>query len=328
MEQATQFYVAHKWVFLLIPLPLLVYLALPSLKRRRTALLAPFFHRATEVSGLKPRKRAWITPRGIFSWISLILCWVCLLAALSMPQLVQQPDKKIRTARSFLIAADISNSMSETDWVVGGKRSSRWDAVKTIMKDFVRNRKSDQIALVMFGTHAYLQSPLTTDLQVIDWLLDQTAVGMAGETTAIGEAIGFSIKVFREDTVKQRVMLLLTDGNNVVQNIQPMDAAIEAKKDSITIYTLGIGKAHGSSVELNEPMLKDISAATSGRYFNAMDERQLKEVYAELDKLEPIKYEEQSYKPVRLLYMYPLAAALLFGMSFQLLSGVVHLFKS
>jgi Ca-activated chloride channel family protein len=219
--------------------------------------------------------------------------------------------------------------MAQTDWTINGKRESRWDAVKSIMKDFVKDRKSDQIGLVMFGTHAYLQAPLTTDLDAITWLLDQTEVGMAGQMTSIGEAIGFSIKVFKEDTIKQKIMLLLTDGIDAGEGVQPLDAAQAARKDSITIYTLGIGKAHGSGgYDLDEKTLKDIAHVTEGKYFNAMNEGQLKAVYKELDKMEPVKYEEETYKPVQLLYMYPLALALALGLVFHLINGIVNLFRS
>jgi len=312
-------------MFLLLPLPLLAWCLLPSLKKRRAALLVPFFQRAATVAKQKPRRNAWIARRNWLGWLALLLCWVCLLAAASSPRYVGKPGKKIKTVRSFLIAADISFSMAQTDWIYNGKRTSRWGAVKNIMQDFVQHRKSDQIGLVMFGTHAYLQAPLTTDLDAIQWLLDQTEVGMAGQMTSIGEAIGFSIKVFREDTIKQRIMLLLTDGIDAGQQVQPLDAAQEARKDSITIYTLGIGKAHGSGgYDLDEKTLKEIAQVTGGKYFNAMNEGQLKEVYQELDKLQPVQYEEESYKPVQLLYMYPLACALALALAYQLINSLIQ----
>lgn len=319
------FEIAYKWVLFFLPLPLLVYWILPALKKRRAGLLAPFFDQAATISRQRPSKKAWITRRNLFGWLALILCWICLLAAASSPRYVGKPGKKIKTVRSFLIAADISFSMAQTDWVLNGKRTTRWDAVKTIMKDFVQHRKSDQIGLVMFGTHAYLQAPLTTDLDAISWLLDQTDVGMAGQMTSIGEAIGFSIKVFREDTIKQKIMLLLTDGIDAGQQVQPLDAAQEARKDSIIIYTLGIGKAKGSGgYDLDEKTLKDIAHVTGGRYFNAMNEGQLKEIYKELDKLQPVQYEEETYKPVQLLYMYPLALAIALALAFHLVNGIVQ----
>jgi Ca-activated chloride channel family protein len=255
-------------------------------------------------------------------------CWLCLLAAAASPRLVGKAGKKPKTVRSFLIAADISYSMAQTDWVLHGKRTSRWDAVKALMQDFVEKRKSDQMALVVFGTNAYLQAPLTTDLPTISWLLDQTEVGMAGQMTNIGDAISFSINLLKKDTLKQKVMFLLTDGVDTGTDLLPLDAANIAKKDSIIIYTMGIGTAGGKSgYDLDEKTLRAIAAETGGQYFNAMNERELAHVYEVLNKLAPVTYEEESYKPVTLLYYYPLAAAVLLALLFHFLNGVAGLWK-
>lgn len=322
------FEIAYKWVFFLLPLPIIVYALLPALRKRRVALITPSFTRAATLSGQKPAKSAWITRRNFLGWLTLTLCWISLLAAASSPRFVGEPEKKTKLMRSFLIAADISFSMAERDWVIDGKRMSRWEAVRGIMKDFVKERKSDQMGLVMFASHAYLQSPLTEDLTTINWLLDETEVGMAGQMTSIGEAIGFSIKVFRDDTIKQKVMLLLTDGVDSGMDIAPLDAAQAARKDSIIIYTLGIGQAKGSGgYNIDEKGLTELASITGGKYFNAMNEGQLKNVYAELNKLEPVEFEDEQYKPIELLYYYPLLAAAALGLLFHLINGIVHLFR-
>jgi Ca-activated chloride channel family protein len=318
---------AYRWFFLLLPLPPLVYLLLPPLKKARSALIVPFFDRAASLSGQKPRKSAWVTHRSVVNWLTLVLCWISLVTAAASPRYVGEPGKKIVTVRSFLVVADISFSMAETDWVVDAKRSSRWEAVRTILKDFIRQRKSDQLGLVLFGTHPYLQAPLTTDLDAISWLLDQTEVGMAGQMTNIGEAIAFGTGVLKRDTLKQKVMLLLTDGIDEGKSINPLDAAAAAAGDSITIYTLGIGKAHGSGgYNLDEKSLRAIADATKGQYFNAMNEVQLKAVYAQLDNIQPITYTTDNYKPIRLLYMFPLAVAIAMALLFQSINGIVKLF--
>ncbi|MGO4291989.1 VWA domain-containing protein [Chitinophaga sp. RAB17] len=316
------FDIAHKWVILLLPLPLLVYWLLPPLRRRRAALIAPFFQRAVDISGHRPRRNAWVTRRNAFMYGVLILCWLCLLAAAASPRFVSEPAKRPKTVRSFLIAADISFSMAQTDWLVNGRRMSRWEAVKSLMKDFIANRKSDQMALVVFGSNAYIQAPLTTDLPMINWLLDQTEVGMAGQMTNIGDAIAYSVKILKQDTLRQKVMLLITDGVDTGTDLLPLDAANMAGKDSITIYTMGIGKASGSGgYDLDEPTLKAIAAGTGGRYFNAMDEKGLSGVYKALDQLTPVVYQEESYQPVTLLYYYPLVAGVILALVFQFVSG-------
>lgn len=320
------FEIAYKWVWLLLPLPLLVYLLLPPWRRRRTALLAPFFQRAVRISGSRSRKNAWVTRKNAATYIILLLCWACLLAAASSPRFVSKPGKRPKTVRSFLIAADISFSMAQTDWVVNGRRMSRWEAVKALMKDFIAKRESDQMALVVFGSNAYIQAPLTTDLPMITWLLDQTEVGMAGQMTNIGDAIAYSVKILKQDTLRQKVMLLITDGVDTGTDLLPLDAANMAGKDSITIYTMGIGKASGSGgYDLDEPTLKAIAANTRGRYFNALDEKDLSGIYKALDQLTPVVYQEESYQPVTLLYYYPLAAGVILALAFQFISGSYRL---
>lgn len=318
--------IAYKWVALLLPLPLLLYALLPPLRRRRTSLMAPFFQRAVRISGAAPRKNAWITRKNFWMYSVLLLCWICLLAAASSPRYVSKPERQPKTVRSFLIAADISFSMAETDWVVGGKRMSRWEAVKSLMKEFVEKRKSDQIGLVVFGSNAYIQAPLTTDLPMINWLMDQTEVGMAGQMTNIGDAIAYSVKILKEDTLKQKSMLLITDGVDTGTDLLPLDAAGMAGKDSITIYTLGIGKASGSGgYDLDEPTLKAIAHTTGGKYFNALDEKGLSGVYKALDALTPVEYQEERYKPVTLLYYYPLGVGVILALVFQLIAGSLQL---
>ncbi len=319
------FVIAYKWVFLLLPLPLLVFFVLPPFRKRKSALLAPFYWRAAAVSGQHTRRSSWISRRSILAWITLSLCWVLLLAAASSPRFEGEPGKKTRTVRSFLIAADISFSMAQRDWTIGDKTMTRWEAIRFLLKDFIKERKSDQIGLEMFATHAYLQAPLTTDLETVDWLLDQTEVGMAGQMTSIGEAIAFGIKIFQQDTVKQRVMLLMTDGVDGGTDISPLDAAVAAKRDSVIIYTLGIGTAATGGYAIDEKLLTEIAETTGGKYFRATGEQEMQTVYAELNKLQPVVYEENTYKPVVLLYMYPLGLALLLSLAYYLLSGLFRL---
>ncbi len=322
IEHNMHFEIAHKWVFLLLPLPLLVYWLIPPLHKKRSGLFAPFFQRAVEITRKKPKNSAWVSRKNIFSTGALVLCWIGLLAAASSPQLVGQPEKKTKTVRSFLVAADISFSMAQRDWNLNGKQVTRWDAVKFLMKDFLKERKSDQVGLEMFATHAYLQAPLTTDLEVINWLLDETEVGMAGQMTSIGEAISFGIKIFREDSIKQRVMLLMTDGVDGGKEILPLDAAEAAKRDSITIYTLGIGNTASGGYAIDETLLTQIAQTTGGKYFRADNPKEMQQVYAELNKLQPIIYEDDSYKPVILLYIYPLGVTIVLALLVFFINGI------
>ncbi|GAA0877624.1 hypothetical protein GCM10009119_05920 [Algoriphagus jejuensis] len=277
---------------------------------RSASITLPTYDRALNYTGQKPRKSALVKRRNFFEWLVLMLSWALLLAALSSPQLVGKPEMKVKTSRNFLIAADISFSMAQNDWVIDGQKARRWDAVKEVMHEFIEKRKGDRMGLIFFGTNAYVQAPFTPDLQTVAQMLDEADVGMAGQMTHLGKAIAKGVAMFEKDTIETKVMLLLTDGIDSGDDVLPLDAADLAAKDSILIYTIGIGDPGKSGSDLDEGTLQDIADMTNGQYFLAKDESRLAEIYDEVDKLEPIEYEEMENRPVTLLYYYPLGAAL------------------
>ena len=183
------FEIAYKFVFWLFPLPFLLYWILPPLRLKSASLLLPDFEKAQKYTGEKARKSAEIKRRNIISWIFLILIWTGILAALSSPQLVGKPELKVKTSRSFLVVADISFSMAQTDWQIEGKRVRRWEAVKHVMHDFIKKREGDRMGLIFFGSSAYIQAPFTSELGTVDQLLEEADVGMAGQMTNIGKML-------------------------------------------------------------------------------------------------------------------------------------------
>lgn len=322
------FEIAYPWVFLLIPLPLLVYWFLPALKMRSASLTLPTFQKAIDYTGEKPKKAALIRRRGWFRWLILLISWLLVLAALSSPQLVGKPEMNVKTSRNFLIIADISFSMAATDWEINGEKARRWDAVKEVMHDFIKKRQGDRMGLIFFGSSAYIQAPFTPELETVGELLDETDVGMAGQMTNIGKAMIKGVEMFERDTIETKVMLLLTDGVDAGTDILPLDAADIAKKDSVIIYTIGIGTPGTQGSDLDEKTLLEIAEMTDGQYFLAKDKERLKEIYTELDKLEPIEYEEEENKPVTLLYHYPLGAAIALLLVVSLVLGIVNAFST
>ena len=313
------------WVFWLAPLPLLVLL-LPALKYRAEALFVPYFAEVLDLKKEKPTEGVRISRRNIIQWIMMLLVWGCLVLALASPQLVGEPQKQIKTARSFLLNVDLSLSMQTRDWVSKeGRRSSRWEAVKEVMGDFIERRAGDRMGLILFATQAYLQAPFTDDLEVVGTLLEESEIGMAGAKTAMGNAIGKAVELFQTDSIEKRVMLLITDGEDSGSELNPIQAARLAALDSITIYTIGIGTTRGQIYQLDEKTLTAIAEATGGQYFRASDRERLEEVYAELDKLEPIEYENEDYIPRRLLFYYPLMLALALALLYHVLAGLFSL---
>jgi len=313
------------WVFFLLPLPLLVYWLVPPLKMRKEALRYSKFHSANEISGNKASTKAWISKRNILQWVMLSLIWISLLTALASPQIIGEPKQKVKTARNFVIAADISFSMANKDWFIDGERVTRWEGVKQVLGEFIEQRESDRLALVFFGSNAYLQAPLTTDHEVVKFMLEETDVGMAGQMTAIGKAIGYSMKIFEGDSLDQKVLLLLTDGQDDGRGLFPTDAANMAKQDSIKIYTIGIGEASGNNAGLDEQTLKEIANIAGGKYFLAEDEAQMQDAYKTLNELEPVEYEEEENAPITLLFQYPLAICILLSFLLAFIRGIVNL---
>lgn len=326
-SQTLNFEFGWPWAFALLILPFLVFWLFPALKKRKSSLISSLFYQAIQATGEKPRSSAWVSKRNIVQWIMISFSFILLVGGMASPQLVGQPELKVKTARSFLIVSDISFSMDTKDWVRNEERLSRWEAVKQVMKDFIDTRESDQLGLILFGTNPYLQASLTADLEVIRWMLDETEVGMAGQTTAIGDAIGMGIEVLKADTLDQKVILLLTDGVDAGQGISPLDAANIAKNDSITIYTLGIGDPNAPNADLDEKTLIKMAENTGGQYFRAIDQEALEKAYTVLNELEPVAYEEEDYQPRVLLFHYPLAGALLLMLGQQLIQVFIRILR-
>ena len=322
------FEIAHRWIFLLLPLPLLVYWLMPPLRIRSASLLVPSLQKTEDLTGQQSKNAAEISKKSPWTVLVLSLLWVLLLLSLSSPRLVGEPELKVKTSRNFLVVADISFSMANTDWQLDGQNTTRWEAVKSVMHDFIERREGDRMGLIFFGSNAYIQAPFTSDLKTVDQLLEEADVGMAGQMTNIGKAIVKGIEMFDQDTIKTKVMLVLTDGVDSGTEILPLDAADLAKNDSIHIYTLGIGDPSNPSSDLDEQTLKEISNMTEARYFRAIDTEELEQIYAELDALEPIEYEEETYVPATLLFHYPLALALALALFYNLLMAVMSLVKS
>jgi Ca-activated chloride channel family protein len=317
----------YKYAFFLLPLPLIIYFILPALRQQKTFMSVPFFKNFIEATGIKGKTGISVSKKKLINIISLSFIWILFVVALASPKLVGEPEQKIKTARSLMLAIDLSGSMATTDWKINGKRASRWDAVKNVMAEFIKRREGDRIGLILFGTQAYLQVPFTSDLNVVNNYLQESEVGMPGERTAIGNAISLGVKLFEADSVERKVMILLTDGVDSGSEVNPIQAARAAANDSVVIYTIGIGDPNAKIFEVDEPMMKQISNDTNGKYFLAIDDKQLDDVYKTLDQLEPIEYEEESLRPATLLYYYPLGALILIALLNQLSFGIINLFR-
>ncbi|MFI2810109.1 VWA domain-containing protein [Microbulbifer sp. YPW16] len=328
---------ALPWAFLLLPLPLLTRQLLPRSRPLDSALKVPFY---AELS-----QRGSGTPGKMANLLLLWLLWLLLVAAAARPQWYGEPITQTSSARDLLLAVDISGSMETPDMLLNGRPAMRIDAVKRVVGDFVERRQGDRLGLVLFGTRAYLQAPLTYDRETVGTLLQEAQIGFAGQGTAIGDAIGLAVKRLTQRPAEQRVLILLTDGANTAGEVAPLKAAELAQQAGVTVYTVGVGAEEmvrpgllgsrfGSrrinpSRDLDSETLQAIADRTGGQYFRARDPAELARIYEELDRLEPVEQEAASYRPLRSLFIWPLAAALLLALLWALVplgrSGITFL---
>ncbi|WP_353472513.1 VWA domain-containing protein [Salipiger sp. H15] len=307
---------AAPWLLLLLPLPLLVRWLVPPHRERESALRFPFFRRMTEAAGAEPRAGAVVLSRPVISWITATLCWALLVLALARPERVGAPITIDKAARDVVLAIDISGSMDARDFAApDGQRLQRLAGVRQVVDQFVSGRDGDRMALIVFGTAAYLQAPLTDDLTTITELLDTTEVGMAGPHTALGDAIGLAIRTFEASDIDQRLLILLSDGSDTASRMSPVNAAEIAADRGVEIFTIGVGDPEATGENrVDLATLQAIALRTGGQYFFAEDAAALQAVYDRIDALAPRETETLSFRPRRSLSWIPMGLASLLGL--------------
>lgn len=307
------------WVFLLLPLPWLVYKFAPKAAKEEAPLFVPFFNDLEEVALNQPHASRVRAARIIL----LSAMWILLLLAASRPQWVGDPISLPVSGRDLMLAVDISGSMAQEDMVINGQQVTRIAMVKAVVNDFIDRRQGDRIGLLLFGTKPYIQAPLTFDRKTVKVLFDEARLGFAGKQTSLGDAIGLAVKRLKERPKDSRIVILLTDGRNTAGNVEPLQAAKLAAQTGVKIYTIGVGademlvrsffggtRRVNPSADLDEETLRKIADLTHGSYFRAKNNDELQEVYHIIDKLEPVEQESEQYRPVKALFYWPLVGAM------------------
>jgi len=309
---------AWPWAFLALPLPWVVrrFLA-ASDSVRQAALRTPFL---TELEELPSAQQSALALPGTL-WLA-AFAWVLLTVAAARPQWLGEPIELAMSGRDLMLAVDLSGSMDIRDFKLDGRETDRLTATKAVAGQFIERRTGDRIGLILFGDRAYLQTPLTFDRKTVRTLLDESAIGLAGEKTAIGDAIGLGVKRLRDNPENQRVLILLSDGANTAGSVQPLQAAELAAKEKLKIYTIGVGademivrdffgsRKVNPSEDLDEATMTALATKTGGRYFRARDTAELEKIYAMLDELEPVERDKRYYRPRSELFPWPLGVAL------------------
>ena len=317
---------AWPWLLVALPLPWLVArLWQPAHAQASAALRLPY-----ALEGLDAATGA--NPVSRWRRFLAILAWCALVVAAARPQWVGEAEALPRSGRDLLLAVDASGSMSIQDMAISGRAVNRYAAVKAIAGDFIRRRVGDRIGLVVFGSQAYLLTPLTFDRDTVFKQLDESAIGLPGKETAIGDAVGLSIKRLRERPLDRRVLILLTDGVNDAGELDPRKAIDLAVSEQVKIYTIGIGadsmrvdgffgsQVVNPSADIDEKMLTTMADKTGGRFFRARNTAELAQIYGEIDRLEPSADAQQQFRPVDEIFYWPLSAAALLALFATLLA--------
>ena len=313
------------WALAVLPLPFLFRILLPRAKQSiDAALKVPYLSDFELGAGnsFSAQKSRW--PLLIYS-----LAWICLVSAVARPQWTGDSIEIPVSGRDLMIAIDISKSMDHP--IRHNLRSvSRISATKAVASDFIEKRVGDRIGLILFGDQAYVQAPLTFDRTTVTILLQEAVTGLAGQATAIGDAIGLAVKRLseqnklsrdlfaekngtdkgfgnKESSLNDQVLILLTDGVSNRGEITPLKAAQLAATKKLKIHTIGIGSR--GTRELDENTLRQIAKITGGQYFRAYNTADLQKIYQLLDELEPLEKDVKSYRPIKSLFYLPLAVA-------------------
>lgn len=321
------------WAFYLLPLPLIMFWLLPRVNQQEAALKVPNLSlwQTSSSSGQIQSQQSW--PRLILP----ALLWLALLTALARPHILGEVIEQPTSGRDLMLAIDISGSMDIEDMQWKKRPVNRLFTVKKVLTDFVSKRQGDRLGLVLFGSQAYLQAPLTFDWQTIQTLMNEAQIGLAGKKTAIGDAIGLTIKRLQSHPEQSRVVILLTDGANTAGEVEPLKAAELAQQSKVKIYTIGLGadamevssffgtRQINPSRDLDEGTLQRMADITGGHYFRARDSKELEQIYSMIDQLEPTEKDPEIFRPQINIYYWPLAIALL--ISFIIALQTLGLFR-
>lgn len=311
---------AAPFAVVIIPLPLLVWLFAPAYRETTQALRVPFFQSIAAAAGQTPSHGSLVRKRGRAQMSVAVLCWVLTVIGVARPQILGEPIVIEKAARDLVLAVDISGSMDARDLRdAQGNPVQRLAAVKEVINDFIIEREGDRIALIVFGTRAYLQTPFTEDLESAAELMEQTEVGMAGPHTAMGDAIGLALRTFEASEIEQKLLVLLSDGADTNSQMSPLNATEIAADAGVKIFTIGVGDPEGrgdNRVDLET--LEMIANRARGAFYVADDAQGLAEIYAEISRLNPRLVDTTTFQPRQEFGHVAFAIAALLGIAMML----------
>jgi len=324
------------WLWVL-PLPLLIYGFIPAYRTRQSAIKVPFFDVLVQALDEAPSEGASQLTASIWQKALLVISWGLLVLALAKPTVLGEPQTREQLGRDVMVVVDLSGSMAEQDFVSKHRENSgeiqkisRLEATKEVLADFVQTRKGDRLGLILFGDAAFVQTPFTADQNAWLALLNQTDVAMAGQSTHLGDAIGLAIKVFEQSNTdkestnevvgnnkqREKVAIVLTDGNDTGSYVEPIDAAKVAAAKDVRIHMIAMGdpKTVGEQA-LDMTVINRVSETSGGKAFQAINRDELEQAYEAIGELEPQLYESTTYRPKQSIHQYPVMLIVLMYLS-------------
>jgi Ca-activated chloride channel family protein len=311
----------HPYFIILLALPYLIYWLAeraPAQEEDSPTIITPNHDRIMQAFS---KNTGSSKVRTKFNWL-LFWAWAMCVLALMHPQNVNRIKKIVTEGYDIMLAVDLSGSMRALDFASKSASWNRLDIVKSVAAKFISEREGDRIGLILFGNNAYLQSPLSLDLNSTNEMLKMSQIGLAGDATAIGDAITLGVKNLRERPEGSRVMILMTDGDDTASKVPPMEAARLARDYGIKIYTIGVGKKGPvpyptpsgaiiyTPLEINDDMLKRIAETTGGKFFHATNKDALETIYDEINRLEKTEAETKEMMMRDQLFFIPLSFGL------------------
>ena len=318
------------WLWML-PLPIIIYWLIPAYRTRQSAIKVPFFDVLVQALDESPSEGASQLSASHWQKAFLIISWCLLIFALTKSTILGEPQTRESLGRDVMVVVDLSGSMAETDFVSKSSSSkgdvqkiSRLEATKEVLADFVNTRKGDRLGLILFGDAAFVQTPFTADQKVWLELLNQTDVGMAGQSTHLGDAIGLAIKVFEQSAAeeesnkdtsennatgkpREKVVIVLTDGNDTGSYVEPIDAAKVAAAKGVRIHMIAMGDPRTVGEQaLDMDVINRVTEASGGKAFQAINREELEQAYEAIGELEPQLYESTTYRPKQSVHQYPI----------------------
>ncbi|MCW8345430.1 VWA domain-containing protein [Vibrio sp. ZSDZ65] len=303
----------HPLWLLLLPLPLVIYHLIPAYRTKKKATKVPFFQLLVDALGEPPRQGAHQLKARWWQRAVLLVAWILVVLALTKPTLLGPPQYRESIGRDVMVVLDLSGSMAEEDFISRqGKKVSRLDAAKDVLNEFADGRKGDRLGMILFGDAAFVQAPFTADHQAWRELLGQTSVAMAGPSTRLGDAIGLAIKVFENqqedssnESEREKVAIVLTDGNDTGSFVEPIDAAKVAAVKGVRIHMIAMGDPRTVGEQaLDMETIRRVASETGGESFEALDRDSLTAAYQVISELEPRLYESTSFRPKQSIHHY------------------------